>query len=172
MISVSVGSLSETSGGAMKYATIDKNGFPTGFFATELHGDRIPQDAISIPDEVWQAHIHGDTHKWDGKAWVKATPTIELSVHKQNAKLTICREVNTVWQQLAEQYTLPVIFDKIFGASFSSEDYIVKAASTLSSLKEESFTAIDNSDTVEAVDAVLQSCKQECEKILASAGKQ
>ena len=37
----------------MRHVTIDQNGFPTGFYWSEIHGDNIPPDAIPITDEEW-----------------------------------------------------------------------------------------------------------------------
>jgi hypothetical protein len=36
----------------MKYATLDKNGLPTGFYSDDIH-ENIPTDAIEITDEQW-----------------------------------------------------------------------------------------------------------------------
>lgn len=41
----------------MRYATFNDNGFPTGFYSSDIHGDSVPQEAIEIADEQWLEFI-------------------------------------------------------------------------------------------------------------------
>ncbi len=49
-----------------KYAIFNQGGFPSGFYTEDVHGDLIPQEAVEISDEDWQAFL-GAPGKW---VWV------------------------------------------------------------------------------------------------------
>ncbi|WP_418137231.1 hypothetical protein [Agrobacterium sp. El2ro-1b] len=53
----------------MRYATIDENGFPSGFYFADIHGDAIPKEAIEITDAQWLEFIgNPGLRKWvDGQ---------------------------------------------------------------------------------------------------------
>jgi len=58
----------------MKYATIEpSSGHITGFYDDRIHHD-IPDDALPISEEDWQAHIAGNARYWDGAGWAPFTP--------------------------------------------------------------------------------------------------
>lgn len=65
------------------YATIDANGHTTGFYNSEAHGEGIPEVAVEIPFDKWEAELNGDRQKWTGTAWVAdpipAIPDSELA---------------------------------------------------------------------------------------------
>jgi len=74
----------------MKYATIDAQGNPTGFYDDEIH-QTIPQGAVPIPDADWQAHINGQRKVYDStnKAWIDYVPSAaELLKEAKAAKLS------------------------------------------------------------------------------------
>lgn len=67
-----------------KYAVFTNDGFPNGFYAEDVHGERfidgkpnpqclIPSDAIEITDEQWQTLLSGG-HKWDGAQVIEFVP--------------------------------------------------------------------------------------------------
>jgi len=118
----------------MKYATIDANGLPTGFYDEDVHGppeipdpnwtppannpnaappmvpnpdSRIPAGAIPIPDADWQAHINGDLRRWDAaqKQWVPYTPPPPpLSQVKSNAE----KQINLEAESARSKYLPPL----------------------------------------------------------------
>ncbi len=49
----------------MRYATFDEDGFPTGFYSTEIHGESLPDNAAEITDEQWIEFIENPgQRKW------------------------------------------------------------------------------------------------------------
>lgn len=42
-----------------KYAQLDNDRLVTGFYADDIHGDAIPDGAVKISDETWQALLDG-----------------------------------------------------------------------------------------------------------------
>lgn len=62
----------------MKYAVTDKNGFPTAFYAKDIHGDSIPTDAIEITEEQWQECV---AHREERKIVVDKTGKVSLKTH-------------------------------------------------------------------------------------------
>ena len=58
-----------------KFAILDSEGFPTAFYAKEIHGDAIPSEAIEISDEQWQEFINNSgRRKWLNGQVVEYTP--------------------------------------------------------------------------------------------------
>ena len=57
----------------MRYATIDLDtGIITGFYDDRINS--IPDGALPIGDEDWQAHLGGDLRYWNGERWAPFTP--------------------------------------------------------------------------------------------------
>jgi len=89
----------------MKYATIDANGLPTGFYSKEVHGDKIPADAIEISDKDWRAHISGDLRRWNGSAWEPyVPPPPPLDEIKAQARRQVKQFADEIGQRLTEAY--------------------------------------------------------------------
>ncbi len=63
-------------------AVFDINGFPSGFYSDELHGENIPVEAIEITEEQWQEFInHPRLRKWvDGDVVAAEPPTTALTI--------------------------------------------------------------------------------------------
>ncbi|MDP9854491.1 hypothetical protein [Agrobacterium tumefaciens] len=63
-------------------AVFDINGFPSGFYSDELHGENIPVEAIEITEEQWQEFInHPGLRKWvDGDVVAAEAPTTALTI--------------------------------------------------------------------------------------------
>lgn len=59
----------------MKYAIINENNFPVAFYASEVHGENIPAEAIEITDEQWRELVEnqGQRKLVDGEV-VEYTP--------------------------------------------------------------------------------------------------
>jgi len=50
----------------MKYAIFDEHGFPQAFYSPDIHGDKIPAEAIEITDEQWLEFINNQgRRRWD-----------------------------------------------------------------------------------------------------------
>jgi len=50
----------------MKYAVFDEHGFPQAFYSPDIHGDKIPAEAIEITDEQWLEFINNQgKRRWD-----------------------------------------------------------------------------------------------------------
>jgi len=50
----------------MKYAIFDEQGFPKAFYDKEIHGDKIPSEAIEITEEQWHEFNNNQGfRKWD-----------------------------------------------------------------------------------------------------------
>lgn len=64
----------------MKHAVFSPDGFPAGFYDTELHGENIPADAVEITDAQWEEFItHMGLRKWvDGNVVEYAPAPVEI----------------------------------------------------------------------------------------------
>ena len=50
------------------YATVDKEGFCTAFYADRVHGENIPKEAFKITEEQWRRWITEQQKvKWDSE---------------------------------------------------------------------------------------------------------
>lgn len=60
----------------MKFAVINGEGFPTGFYDRDFHGEEnIPEGAVEITDEQWQEFLDNQGHRrWDGEGVVVHVP--------------------------------------------------------------------------------------------------
>ncbi|MGK9039234.1 hypothetical protein KXS05_02600 [Rhizobium sp. SA279] len=59
----------------MKYAVFSDEGFPEGFYSREIHGDKIPSEAIEISDGQWLEFISNTgLRKWVDGNVVEYTP--------------------------------------------------------------------------------------------------
>ncbi|WP_440595400.1 hypothetical protein [Agrobacterium radiobacter] len=61
-------------------AVFDINGFPSGFYSDELHGENIPADAIEITDAQWEEFVaHMGLRRWvDGDVVEYSPPQVEI----------------------------------------------------------------------------------------------
>lgn len=56
-------------------ATFNNEGFPTGFYDTEIHGEKIPDAAVEISANQWEDFIKSPgRRRWDGENVVEYTP--------------------------------------------------------------------------------------------------
>lgn len=69
----------------MKYATIDENGDPNGFFDDAIHRS-IPSGAIKISQDDWQAHVNHDYRRHDGTGWVSHTRVRPIHILRASAQ--------------------------------------------------------------------------------------
>ena len=60
----------------MKFALFSDNGFPEAFYSREIHGDKIPSEAVEITDGQWLEFIenHGQ-RKWVNGTVVTTEPS-------------------------------------------------------------------------------------------------
>lgn len=56
----------------MFFATFDIEGNPTGFYIEELHGDKIPKEAISITEDDWKMLNSSDNYIYTESGVIKA----------------------------------------------------------------------------------------------------
>jgi len=63
----------------MKRAVFDEQGFPTAFYAPEVHGEDIPPEAVEISDGQWLEFItNAGMRRWrDGQVEIYAPPAPE-----------------------------------------------------------------------------------------------
>jgi hypothetical protein len=93
----------------MKYAVFDTAGFPTAFYAPEVHGDAIPAEAVEITDAQWLELVeHQGTRKWVDGAVVAyepppAPPAVPQDVSRAQAKIALSRAglLSSVEQRVA-----------------------------------------------------------------------
>ena len=80
-----------------KYAVFDEQGFPKAFYDKDIHGDKIPQDAIPITDDQWLEFINNQgRRKWDfetNQIVNYEPPQPSLDVLKQQKNLQLKQEV-------------------------------------------------------------------------------
>ncbi len=59
----------------MKYAVINEDGTPSGFYAPEIHGEAIPADAVEISEEQWLEFTRNSgRRRWSGHEVVPYEP--------------------------------------------------------------------------------------------------
>lgn len=57
------------------YGVFDGSGKPIAFYCDELHGDKIPTEAVEISHNDWLEFINNSgLRRWDGKKVVEYTP--------------------------------------------------------------------------------------------------
>ncbi len=65
----------------MKYAIFTVDGFPSAFFAPEIHGENIPAEAVEISDAQWAEFIDNVGHrKWMDGEVVAYDPASEPTI--------------------------------------------------------------------------------------------
>ncbi len=66
----------------MRYATFDDEGFPAGFYSTQIHGGAIPGDALKITDAQWLEFIENPgQRRWvDGEIVVVEPSTAPATI--------------------------------------------------------------------------------------------
>ena len=69
----------------MLLATIDKNGDPTGFYSSMIHGKDIPAGAVEISEADWQAHLSGDLRRYKGGKWQPYVPPVDVAAVRAGA---------------------------------------------------------------------------------------
>ena len=70
-------------------ATINAEGLPTGFYTVEVNGEHIPEDAIDISLDDWQAHLNGDLRWYNETVWEPYTPPFDPVAAAAVQKATI-----------------------------------------------------------------------------------
>lgn len=75
-------------------ATFDQSGFPTGYYRTDFHGDRIPDDAVDITEQQWEElKNHPGQRRLDRS-------TLEVVIYNQPApalndiKACLCKQID------------------------------------------------------------------------------
>ncbi len=70
-------------------ATFNNEGFPTGFYDTEIHGEKVPDAAVEISANQWEDLIRNPgLRRWDGEKVVGyAPPVIELTPEEKRAAM-------------------------------------------------------------------------------------
>ncbi|WP_235925510.1 hypothetical protein [Brucella pseudintermedia] len=63
----------------MRYAIFNNQGLPTAFYCLDVHGDKIPPDAIKITEEQWLEFIENQgARQWvNGQVVEYSPPVIE-----------------------------------------------------------------------------------------------
>jgi len=65
----------------MKYASFDKDGFPTAFYDTEINGENIPKAAVEISDKDWMEFINNQgARAWDGSKVISKFRQVNLTM--------------------------------------------------------------------------------------------
>lgn len=64
----------------MFFATFDIEGNPTGFYNKDVHGENIPQDAISITEEQWSIFNNFPCQYIMSKQGIVEKPILEMSL--------------------------------------------------------------------------------------------
>ncbi len=62
------------------YASFDEDGFPSGFYCDELHGEKVPVEAIEITEDQWREFLdNSGFRRWvDGDVVEYTPPSIEI----------------------------------------------------------------------------------------------
>jgi len=81
----------------MKYAIFDEQGFPKAFYSLDIHGDKIPSEAIEITEEQWLEFINNQgRRRWDfenKKVIEYISPTPPLDELKQQKLRQLKKEL-------------------------------------------------------------------------------
>ncbi len=81
-----------------RYALFDSDGFPQGFYSSDIHGNGIPKNAIKITDAQWIEFIdNAGLRKWDGLKVDEYVPPVP----EPETVITVIPAV-TLWERMTE----------------------------------------------------------------------
>lgn len=110
----------------MMFATFNGKNFPTAFYSEDVHGDRIPPEAIEITDEQWvELYTYQGSRKFVDGAVMEYTPEPVapdvVSSRQFFLQLALAGLTDQVSAWVATQYPLvQIAFNK--SATFRRDD--------------------------------------------------